>query len=318
MDFQQYFGQVTTTRDQALYGHATERRSTGLHGAAGSAELTRSLAEAAGNAYIDAVLERRSYYTLEERADLAALMEEREAELADEYREELGDGIEWRDDGTAVVHVGRGLQALYGPDMEPEPASELRPRMVEALTVRWNVPIPAVDVNGQDCYVRYHPDSLDHLWDDPEQTSVPVLLGHATESRHHGTVRQPVGQVVRALHTDDGLVVTTVFGADPTSRAVLALCEDQVLENYSARSTVIESRDTGELHDGLPLYDILEARLIECGPCSKDEAGDPGAMILSANGQYIEDRAREVAEIESRDDWKVGQWIVRGWLGELR
>ncbi len=160
-------------------------------------------------------------------------------------------------------------------------------RLVAAYALRWDT--VSQGVNGR--WYRSTPSCLDDwLAELPadEPTSVPVLVGHGRRfdsEERSDVLSEPVGEIV-ALYADDiGLRTIAEYHDTWLGRSTLDAIHDDVLRAYSAHLRVLETAESDELRDGLPVLDIVRAEMVEAGPT--DDPVDPGAVIVRAGGREL-------------------------------
>jgi hypothetical protein len=261
-------------------------RSAGL-APPGSAELTAWLAAGASRSYVNGLLAHRDSLTPDQRAELTAIEAQGAAQMRgreDEYRDAFYRSLDGSLEDRSVMlddEVRFDIPESWGHvDLD-----RLRLASVSAYAVRWGVDIPAETADGSLCYVRYRNDAFDEsLFESRVSPAVDLLVNHGWGARRHdarGGVRNPVGQVVHVAGDDIGLRVYAIYDGTRDGLDALAKMESGEYPAYSAHCEVGESEQIGE-RDGLPVYEITRARLVECGPT--DDPADPGAHVIAMGG----------------------------------
>jgi phage head maturation protease len=154
-----------------------------------------------------------------------------------------------------------------------------RNREVEAYALRWDVAIRGALADGSaaPAYYRVRADALNDWLASSERPA--VIADHDDQ----------VGTFTEFTVDDIGLRTVAVY--DDTDRAadVLDDIESGKVTAYSVHLIALETGDTGETREGLPVVDVLVAELGEAGPT--DQPADPGAVIVSLSGQHLRDAA---------------------------
>ncbi len=164
---------------------------------------------------------------------------------------------------------------------------------IEAYALTFDTDVLQEARDGGRCYVRYAAHAFDD-WlagDDPDHypdESLDVFLNHGWGPRRfdtRGGVDHPIGQVVQVRLDETGLWTRSVYDGDEHGAAVMELIRAGKLTQYSHRAEVREQEYVGT-RDGLPMYLITRAALIEVGPT--DDPADAEARILTLGGEPVE------------------------------
>lgn len=214
---------------------------------------------------------------------------------------------------TMWINDDYELRIAPGVDYSGVSPERVERATVEAYALTWGTEVPAETVDGRPCWVRYNERSFDaQFFDDDRDDEDPPLfkLNHG-EGPHHGSrrggINRPLGNVVEVRRDDYGLWTRSVLWDEPGAGEVRDLMADGRLAAFSSHVVVEESEEVGT-RDGLPVYEVTEGWLIECGPTH--EPSDTRAVILAVAGYEIEDRSEDyVAEARGRE-------IVAGWLDD--
>jgi HK97 family phage prohead protease len=140
--------------------------------------------------------------------------------------------------------------------------------------------------DGRPCWVRFRPGCFDR-WRAGEPTGIRVLVNHAKRFNDDGPsllLGEPVGTFTGFDVDAVGLRTVATYDETPLANETLAAIRRGTLTAYSLRASVIDSRPNG-WHDGLPVFDVVDAELIEAGPTP--DPADEGARILSIGGTEL-------------------------------
>jgi len=224
-----------------------------------------------------------------------------------------------------TVHIADGYDLLVAESFDPgdellerRHRDEIHARTVEAYALTWGTDVPARTVDGRPCWVRYNERAFDRQcgfdgdpdWVDEDPPL--VMLNHGEGMRYgsrRGGIGYPLGQVVNAEADDFGLWVRCLFDPSDEARTVVDLMGQGRLSAFSSYVIPEASEEVGT-RDGLPIFEVTEGWLIECGPTH--EPSDTRAVILTVGGYEVEDRSEDYAA-EAR-----GREIVAGWLNDPR
>lgn len=148
---------------------------------------------------------------------------------------------------------------------------------------RWNELCRGVLDDGSACWNVMNrdtldPDDLDTVWL-AKNRSVRFVTAHHPESDW--------GWWSNFANEQNGLRGMAVVDDGPAFRELRAGFHEGRITHLSFHATVFRSKErTRPGPDGLPIFDILEARLVEAGPV--DEPADDGAEILTIGGREAE------------------------------
>lgn len=169
-------------------------------------------------------------------------------------------------------------------------------RTVEAYAAIFNAPYEVHDWEG-DYMERLHPACFDRSIAQ-RLNEIQCLFNHGTTI--YGTPSErfslPLGTPIEIRAEKRGLFTVTRYSKTPDADHVLELIRDGAVRSQSFRGVILNSRDTGEMRQKLPVKERLEISLKDYGPCTF--AVNSAAAIVGVRSQAIVDQLADLTEEE--------------------
>lgn len=180
---------------------------------------------------------------------------------------------------------------LDGEPVSRSLAAQHLEHLVEAYAVRWDAPSLGRLTDGSPCWQVFRRGAFRNQIEADEMVGVPIVVNHGflpdTDYRSD-LLAEPIGDLVYVEDDEIGLRTISLYRGDsPLADAAIKAMQSGDLTAYSLHADIRIAEPTGEEIEGIPVYELMVARLRECGPTQ--QPADEDAVIVSAGGVLLED-----------------------------